>query len=286
MKKEIIGYKLKKNFEYCKESAQEIAFPGSGQAFNKGHPLECYLEKPYWGKYKDRLEKAGILDLWFEPIYEEVKPKFKIGDKVVVIPSDNTFDDYKRAIGHIFSLDEHCIAGIEKDNIFVEPHQKFIVNYRPKDIRLATDRDIVAYEDNLLIEEAKWRYPVGTTVNQINAYGGQRQIIKVLKDNISVNSSNGYRNVSVGNVGVYNTKYGIWAEVVKKEDLVPEITINGYQADFSIKGTVKFGCQQLTLDFIKKAKALADNNICLIDANGQDLTDEVNEIYQYLTKQK
>ena len=88
MEKQIIGYKLKKDCQQYLDAAEAIAAAKDlGVTFKIGDNLEYYLQKSKWGNYKKRLEEAGILDLWFEPVYEEVY-KYKVGDWVVVLPED------------------------------------------------------------------------------------------------------------------------------------------------------------------------------------------------------
>lgn len=87
MEKQIIGYKLKKDCQQYLDAAEAIATKDSGVDFKIGNNLEYYLQKPEWGTYKKRLEETGVLDLWFEPVYEEVY-KYKVGDWVVVLPED------------------------------------------------------------------------------------------------------------------------------------------------------------------------------------------------------
>ncbi len=84
MNKEIIGYKLKKDCQQYLEAAEKIAsiLPGRKES------LERYLEKSQWGVFKENLEKAGVLNLWFEPIYKE-RPKYKVGDWVLTSNNAN-----------------------------------------------------------------------------------------------------------------------------------------------------------------------------------------------------
>lgn len=70
MNKEIIGYKFKPEFEHLKEIAEKIAT--SDGDFND-LPLTHYLKRNCWGTFKERLEQAGVLNLWFKPVYEAKK---------------------------------------------------------------------------------------------------------------------------------------------------------------------------------------------------------------------
>jgi len=85
------------------------------------------------------------------------EPKFKVGDMVIVVPSDNTFSAYPRAIGYIFKLHSDNFDDNGKlHKVFCEVNQKFIINYREKDIRLATPEEVKAFE-----EKSKPKFKVG-----------------------------------------------------------------------------------------------------------------------------
>jgi len=73
MEKEIIGYKLKEscNGYYRAVGQLNISFSVSRSMLIDKYPTVI-----------NNLKKAGVLDLWFDPIYKE---EFKVGDWVVVI---------------------------------------------------------------------------------------------------------------------------------------------------------------------------------------------------------
>jgi hypothetical protein len=68
--REIIAYKLKDTHKHLLQAAFNIAALHSGCSLDTFH---YYLKKEKWGTYKNKLEKAGVLDLWFEPVYKEVR---------------------------------------------------------------------------------------------------------------------------------------------------------------------------------------------------------------------
>lgn len=77
MERKLIGYKLK---EECKqyENAAVALSPGSLD-FRILSLGVAFTPKSYAAK---KLQEAGVLDLWFSPVYEEI-PQFKAGDWVV-----------------------------------------------------------------------------------------------------------------------------------------------------------------------------------------------------------
>ena len=77
MKKEIIGYKL--NGKVTAEEAARFLDECSEKLNENG----CFFWKPHFdGKIFLKAKKTGVLDVWFEPVYEE---DFKVGDWVTII---------------------------------------------------------------------------------------------------------------------------------------------------------------------------------------------------------
>lgn len=85
MEKKIIGYKLIKP-EYANVSANIVGW---------NHPM-YKLEKVTDQEYIKKLQKAGVLDLWFEPVYEQL---FKEGDSIIFLKSFDGVD-----AGHIAKI--------------------------------------------------------------------------------------------------------------------------------------------------------------------------------------
>lgn len=73
--KKIIGYKFKNGYDKYQKIAMELADIIEFGKFQEGTLFEpnSYCEKNF--------KEAGVLDLWFEPVYEE---EYKVGDWVVV----------------------------------------------------------------------------------------------------------------------------------------------------------------------------------------------------------
>ena len=74
--KEIIGYKLIKT-EYAEAVYGILQWPNSAfiDKVKEGYVLETQTNISL-------LRQAGVLDLWFESVYKESKPEFKVGDYV------------------------------------------------------------------------------------------------------------------------------------------------------------------------------------------------------------
>lgn len=156
MERKIIGYKLK--YPEWKCAALEIA---NISCADKIDPDESYdLSVEVHDISIPNLQKAGVLDLWFEPIYEE--PKFNVGDWVVVLdtPYIRSWFAGKDAVGHIFQITsdkkyyEPFIIG---EASAIDPSNKYKVNYRLDDVRLATPEEIesVTKSKEVFSEEQK-----------------------------------------------------------------------------------------------------------------------------------
>ncbi len=98
MEKEIIGYKLKDDCEKYKQAALSIC----NTVANWKNSQMFYDIKASQTGYISKLAVAGVLDLWFEPVY---KDKFKIGDWII------DGNDEESEAGKITSITEifYCI---------------------------------------------------------------------------------------------------------------------------------------------------------------------------------
>lgn len=83
MNKEIIGYKLiKPEYEEAAVKIGKIENCGwnTDLEFKKGLPYDC--------KAVDFLKKAGVLDLWFKPVYKSTEKTVSVGGKFDVVIKD------------------------------------------------------------------------------------------------------------------------------------------------------------------------------------------------------
>jgi hypothetical protein len=136
MEKKIIGYKLIKP-EY-KEAALKIV-PNSGYLLTG---MKRFSRKPYievnQGTTISDLKRAGVLDLWFEPVYEE---KYKIGDYVTVIEAECGFNGQYGKTYKILGWQPEC-----KNRFYYEENGKSTINIDVVKVRLATPEEIKAAE--------------------------------------------------------------------------------------------------------------------------------------------
>jgi len=293
MKREIIGYQLAKpEFEKAAISVMETQpdyyavdnwnIDLRGKGYDKSLPVEC--PSTLW------LKKAGVLKLWFKPIYKEEEEILvvKKGDWLYILSPEG----YNGHTGDVVRVTKVSKDDVEANAVWINhtPNSfsgggfrcsKTIFPYG-KAFRLATKAEIEAY----LSSEAIRRYPSGTTVNQQTAYGGIGSTYKTKGIYVSCSPTGkkyDHINVSIGGIGVYSTEHNIWAEIVTNP--APEIKINGYDAKF--KGnTVSFGCQTLTYEMVQRLAELLEYKIHLVDSDGDDITSKVVEIYDYLSELK
>ena len=81
--KEIIGYKLKEECKHYRQAAKKIV-----DFYNPNNPEQLfkrYFKHENKGWYIDKLKEAGVLDLWFEPVYKAEIPDIKADDYIYMI---------------------------------------------------------------------------------------------------------------------------------------------------------------------------------------------------------
>lgn len=86
--KEIIGYKLK---ESCNEYFYAV------KELNINFSVTKSMEVSEYPTVINNLKKAGVLDLWFEPVYKQKEPEYKIGDFVKVAKKGYDASQFNRS---------------------------------------------------------------------------------------------------------------------------------------------------------------------------------------------
>lgn len=94
-----IGWKLKKDYEHLFTAADNIC----EQSLCKDRAMVTTLES----FNANRLSKAGVLELWFEPVYEEVK--YMANDKIVIV-SFGTACSYRFKVDKVYELSKEFNA--------------------------------------------------------------------------------------------------------------------------------------------------------------------------------
>ena len=230
--KKIIGYRLIKS-EYKKASEKIM---DTVYALNSDEVTvpSCI----------DSLRNAGVLDIWFEPIYKEEK-SFKVGDWVYAEEQED--DDWRSS---------EYIPIFQVKQIFNNEYLRPVdgsgsggSGILAKYCRLATTEE----KNNALIAEAKKRYPVGTRINCLEGYGKNKVTthdgLDFIGEKLWIKTDN-----SGGSLVCW--KNGNWAEIGFSE---PEITIKDYTAKFT-KDYVIFGCQEYSKDFVLTLHSMLENN--------------------------
>lgn len=161
MEKEIIGYKLKKDCKQYEESAVKI-IDSKGSRFygTVGSPLDI-----------ETLRKAGVLDLWFEPVYKE--ESFKKGDYIVITESDLVSKGNYFHIGGIYKLTEDYSETngsfrVESDDRYIPngyssmSHNYLTSKYDFIKVRKATEEEILSVtRKELLFGDVKFSIDKG-----------------------------------------------------------------------------------------------------------------------------
>jgi hypothetical protein len=126
--KQIIGYKLIK--EEYREAAYKIA---NVSCFV--NDMVDFQENSY---IKEKLEEAGVLDIWFEPVYEE---EFKVGDWVTFWSEI----DKKLYSSKIKEWTPHNYCKLENG---LEPFKHLIKKATPEEIEKASKTIVKMYSSN------------------------------------------------------------------------------------------------------------------------------------------
>lgn len=242
--KKIIGYKLVKP-EYEKIVVKSLGL-------SSVHTPNIIIAGMI-GYYIPKIEELGIMD-WFEPVYGE---ELKVGDIVKVISNiecskisacnDSSF--YKPGkIGKLTKSEGTYYANKNTNWWFMEgcPESAITCNQ----LVLATANEIKEYENNLLLEEAKKRYPVGCKVKlmSLNTGGDFNNEVR-----FSCYQFIGNQLYVDNNLLIYDN--GKWVEIIPSH---PKITINGYTGEF-FDTHVKFGCAEISKQLFLELYAVKDS---------------------------
>lgn len=153
MEKKIIGYKLKQGCEQFEkaavymirshtasykeaESFEDMGLPGNGCLFENGSLSETVLRK------------AGVLDLWFEPLYDSIIPE--VGKWYITKGYSKEYDGVPLKVTVISG--EYC----HFENSFSKNH-----NFSKFDIqRKATEEEVEKYLIDMAKSKGIWGVPI------------------------------------------------------------------------------------------------------------------------------
>jgi hypothetical protein len=244
MGKEIIGYTIKEQFRNNRtigeaaariegykcfgDRVTELTLPQLAIPFKEGYNYKSAIEK---------LTAAGVLDLWFEPVYKE--EEYKVGDWVVWIPD--------RYIGRI---NVHCRNYADSWNIRLDGSKEGqYTSCSELNLRKATPEEI---KDALIAEAKRRGFKEGVKVQSF--VHNKPLFCNRVSDNIDYVSFEDKLHFGIdGPNYVVIYKNGKWAEILSS---YPQIRINGHDAEFFDWG-VKFGCTK-----IDKSIFINLNNLC------------------------
>jgi len=200
MEKKIIGYKLIKP-EY-KEAVYKIT------KLTNFSVLEKYLLPEYktnlesYSKCVDDIKDAGVLDLWFEPVYEQ---EFKVGDYVTVIKAVGGFNGEEGKTYKIFGWQENY----ENKFYYTEDCQPTI-NTNEVKVRLATAEEIKAAE-TIKIGEYEVKFtPNGVVIENVKYTSVE---IATLADLIKRGQ---IKTLRVGCMGQYTVDLEVLEKILKR----------------------------------------------------------------------
>lgn len=268
MEKKLIGYKLIKP-EMYKVSSIILYGNTSGSEQLK----EVVISK----SNIILLKKAEVLDLWFEPVYEE---EFKVGDWVLLSNNANGWGSLSENVNN-------KILQITKINSSDKPERggRYFfgsgITVGQEIVRKATPEEIL---DSMVKEFTdKTGITVGSTILATkNIKGNFSWNGKIWSSCLGVSNSkvvkfSMHRDNKTLLMQIDCTIDRIWYDAYKMKlaDSIPDITIKGYKAEFT-KDSVSFGCQTYSKEFVLiLAKCLEVNDFDM------EIRDEVIEIAEY-----
>jgi len=266
MEKKLIGYKLIK-LEYS-DAALKILGTIWGTPMYLVTVSSCI----------ENLRSAGVLDLWFEPVYEN---RFKVGDYVLL--SNNAYgwgslaenvNNKMLQITKIDLKDQSDVGGRYYFGRYQTVGQEIV--------RKATPEEVLAS----MVQKftAKTGIEVGSTIVAPGDIKGK--ICWDDREAWRTTSAHGNREVlkfSIHPDGTTlllhtnNTSSDVCFDAYKMKlvNSTPNITIKGYKAEFT-EDSVSFGCQTYSKEFVLTlAKCLRDNGFDM------EIKDEIMEIAEY-----
>lgn len=258
--REITGYKLKEDCKQYGEAVLKIMNTNWGEP--KYHVTVDSLIKD--------LRKAGILDLWFEPIYKE---EFKVGDWVTW--SNSTTG---RIIGHCKSFADSWSLDVRGDT---EQYN----SCSESNLRLATPEEI---KETLVEEAIKRGFTKGV---KIKAYFPDYSPVYSDDRPYEMNDclpeyEQHLDALRMGGSIIYHK--GKWAEILPN---YPQIEINGYNGEF-FGNYVKFGCAEISKEvFIDLATCREYKNTnrdieSVTIGKGIFTKDQIKQIAEYYLNKK
>ena len=279
--RKIIGYKLVKSEMY--KAASVILYSndaGSSQ-------LDNFISTVHEHEWIEKLKKAGVLDLWFEPVYEE-KESFKVEDWIYITSIGSSVScRFKETGERHYGASEGDVVQIKgivpKYGNASESDPRYYgdnFNLRAKGFRKATPEEILEFKVKEFTE--KTGIKVGSTIIAPakikgahcwnNGWGETHALLDrdVLKFSIHPDGKTLLMQVS-------GTTDNIWYNAYKMmlANSFPSITIRGYKAEFT-KDSVKFGCQTYSKEFVLKLAECLD-----VNDFDMDIKSEILEIAKY-----
>jgi len=270
MEKKLIGYKLVKPEMF--EAAFIIIY---GNASGDSQLRDVVIFEDYITKLKE----AGVLDLWFEPVYKAEEPKFKKGDFVTVVKGNSGGAFGWWSVGDVYILTNNPGKQFDVQNCAGSTNGW---NFTDVALRLSTLEEILDFK----VKEFTYKtgIKVGSTIVapgdisgkicwddrkewRKSTAAGNREVLK-----FSIHPDN-----TTLLLHTNNTSGDVYVDAYKMKLVTstPNITIKGYKAEFT-EDSVSFGCQTYSKEFVLTlANCLRKNSFAM------EIRDEIMEIAKY-----
>jgi len=158
MEKKVIGYKLIKS-EYA-DAALRIAGIGNFNVITRN----CSYHFSVNSMTALRLREAGVLDLWFKPVYEE--EQFKVGDWVYVQDTDGSTELSLNPSGDIVQISE-----FGDNDIHLTRNGKYCLYVSKNCLKRKATPDEIAKAQQITLSFGKVKCTFNKTNNLVNCEG-------------------------------------------------------------------------------------------------------------------
>lgn len=184
MDKEIIGYVLKPEYSHVEEAVCRIALEGSvyseKTAFSQLPDNTSKTQFAYNSLCAQNLQKAGVLQLWFTPVYKKEDPSYSIGDWVTVVTPDEIDLSGGYPKGYTFQIGAEFNSGTH-----IRPHSK-CNGIEKTSVRPATKEEIASSQTvTLTLGDKKTKVTIRK--GSIEAEGNTVKIDHIKRIQVSMN---------------------------------------------------------------------------------------------------
>lgn len=266
---EIIGYVFKERFrtQYIANAARAIAYKDTGKDFGVtvGGQIVSFAKG---SRAHENLEAAGVMDLWFEPVYAKKDPCWKVGDWVITSGFKYEYNGIPLRISKVETQDDVILYYVNAEDEVVYFSDDYI-------LRRATGKEV----DKYLISEAAKRYPIGTSYYDVP--DGYKFEVKSKPYAYSPNICAYKKAIAVTEAGGFVYADGVWAKTVQTDIIIAGHKVSINKSNKKGKLQVSAGRKRYPASLIPVLHELLNVEGVNLDQHKKDIA-ELNSQYQKL----